>query len=332
MSFLVTGATGLIGHYILREILEEDHADEIIAYDLYPNMDLIKDIADSVTVVQGDILDKKKLFSIVEKYKPKYIIHGAALRYDTCFENPTDCIMVNCIGTNNIFDAAILAETKRVVFMSSQNVYGTNDSYYWKEKPLTVNEDDPSTAKQPYGTTKWVNEAMAHTYYVKHGLDTLGFRITGVWGHGRYGGKGTVCFLNEFIRDVGLEKKAEVPAKLLGRTNLTWAYGKNAAKWLVQSCYVDRPTRRIYNMGADPPYSFDDILEILRNLIPRVKIESPEGKPERTEASKRIGKFEGYIDCTRMYSELGFNREFNTEEAIRDFINFHREGEDLPLI
>ncbi len=332
MSFLITGATGLIGHYIIRELLNEDEKNKIIAYDLYPNMELIKDIADRITIVRGDILDKTKLVSVVEKYRPEYILHGGALRYDACYENPTECIKINCIGTNNVFDAALQVKARRVIYMSSGNIYGTADTYYWKKEPIIVDENDPSTSLQPYGVTKWVNEAMAHTYRIRHGLDTLGFRITGVWGHGRYGGKGTVGLMNEFIRDVGLEKAVEVPPTLMGRGNLTWVYGKNAAKWLVQSCYVESPARRIYCMGVSPPYSFGDVLKILRRLVPNAKIASTQGSSDSAEASKNLGKFEGYVDCARMYRELGFKQEFDTELAIKDFINSHREAASMPPI
>lgn len=331
MSFLVTGGTGLIGHYILREIIDKK-GGEIIVYDLYPNMALVEDIADRITIVQGNVLDRSKLFDLVEEYEPEYIVHGAAFRYDACSKNPTECIKVNCIGTNNIFDAAIQAKTKRVVYMSSQNIYGTADTYYWKKHPVIVDENDPSTSLQPYGVTKWVNEAMAHIYYVRYGLDSLGFRITGVWGHGRYGGEGTVGHMNAFVRDVGLGRTARVPPQLYGSKHLTWVYGKNAAKWLVQSCFIENPFRRVYCMGTNPPFAFDDIIVVLRSLFPNACITPAEESTEWAEGPKKMGKLEGYVDCTRMYDELGFKPHLDMKEAIRDFVNFHRKEAGMTLV
>jgi UDP-glucose 4-epimerase len=331
MSYLLTGATGLIGHYLIRELLKKEDVDNIVVYDLYPNIELIDDILSSVTVIQADILDKEKLLSTVKKYQPKYIIHGAALRYDACYEDPTECIRVNCIGTNNVFEAARFIDTERVVYMSSGNVYGSTRSYYWKEEPVTVNEDDPSTSMQPYGLTKWVNEVMARIYYEKYALDSIGFRITGVWGHGRYGGKGTVGYLNAYLRDVGLERDVEIPTKLRGRKNLTWVYGKNAAKWLIQACLIPELPRRVYCMGTKTPYSFNDVLEIVVRLIPGINVDN-ENKTNLSPSTKKKDRFGGVIDCRRMYEELGFEEDFNLEQSISDFLNYHRRNKGLPVI
>lgn len=183
-KFLVTGAFGCVGAWVVRELVLE--GVETAVFDLNPNPHRLQlllndDQLAQVQVIQGDITDGRAVAQAVADNAITHIIHLAALQVPFCKANPALGASVNVVGTVNVFEAARLAGLRHLVYASSMAVYGPKAEY----PPGPLANDAPHRPRTLYGAYKSANEATARVYYNDHGLSSLTLRPYTVYGPGR---------------------------------------------------------------------------------------------------------------------------------------------------
>ncbi|MEM2881764.1 MAG: NAD(P)-dependent oxidoreductase [Candidatus Bathyarchaeia archaeon] len=310
MKFLVTGGTGFIGSYFVRDIVGRGH--EVIAYDAVPNERALGDAAGKVEIVRGDVLDLALLLETMKRQGTDYLIHLAYLLILDSDQNPSRAVRVNCEGTNNVFDAALLAGVERVVWASSVSVYG-KASYYGGR---AVNEDDPPKPFNVYGACKVLNEFMGHYYYERKGLDNIGLRFTVAYGPGRL--RGGTAFASAMIENPALGKPVKVPN---GDSLVNWHYVKDIAKAIRLACEAKSPRYRVYNVGGESR-TVREAADYIRGLLPDAKIELEPGD----------WGWQMMFDFSRAEEDLGYRPSYTMEEGIREHINAVRRGAGLPEV
>ena len=126
-KILVTGAGGSIGSEICRqvakfkpkEIIILGHGENII-YQL--NMELVVKYSQhfTITPVIADVQDRKRIFEVMDKYKPDVVYHAAAHKHVPLMEiNPREAVKNNILGTRNVAEAASHARVKSFVMVST---------------------------------------------------------------------------------------------------------------------------------------------------------------------------------------------------------------------
>jgi nucleoside-diphosphate-sugar epimerase len=182
--FLVTGAMGCIGAWVVRNLVRE--GVETTLFDLSDNtqrLELImkrSEIA-QVTFVQGDITDTAVVHAAVTNNDITHIIHLAALQVPFCRANPPVGAAVNVVGTVNVFEAAKAAGIEQVVYASSVAVYGRKDEYPERLLP----HDAPLYPRNHYGVFKQANEGTARIYWQDDEIASIGLRPYTLFGPGR---------------------------------------------------------------------------------------------------------------------------------------------------
>jgi len=130
---LITGVCGTVGKELLNQLLKKN-VSQVVGFDHNENalFFLNQKYTDTsnVKLVLGDIRDRfevKKLMNGID-----IVLHTAALKHvEMCENAPRDAVQSNITGTQNIIDAAIDCEVKRVLFTSTDkavnptNVMGT---------------------------------------------------------------------------------------------------------------------------------------------------------------------------------------------------------------
>ena len=174
---LVTGGAGLIGSHIVELLLEEG-AREIRVLD-----NLIRGRLENLPVmrsdlplvfVQGDVRNRETVAEVVSGCD--YVFHQAAIRITLCAERPRECVDVLVGGTLNVFEAAVEAGVKKVVYASSASVYGAADEFPTDER------HHPYNNRTIYGAAKLMNEGIARSFHDMHGLPSVGLRYFNVYG------------------------------------------------------------------------------------------------------------------------------------------------------
>ena len=133
-TILITGGTGSFGKCFTKYVLEHYNPRKIIIYSRdefkqYIMQGEFKEYADRLRFFIGDVRDKERMRRAFEGVD--YVIHAAALKQvPTCEYNPNEAIRTNIHGAQNVIDAALDGDVKRVVALSTDkavnpvNLYG----------------------------------------------------------------------------------------------------------------------------------------------------------------------------------------------------------------
>jgi len=305
MVVLVTGGTGFIGSNVTKGLI--GRGEEVVVFDAMPNVNRLGEAKDKVEVVKGDILDIEDLFNVIKSYNVECIIH---LAYFTDIlgqeERPLKPIKINCIGFNNVLEAARIMGIKRVVWASSVAVYGPPE--YYSDQP--VNEDAPTKPTTVYGACKVLNEYMGKHYYEKFSLDNIGLRPTVIYGPGRWY-RGLSTFTYDLFAKPALGKPTKVS---FGDQKVNWMYVKDVAKAFLLACYVKETKHKIFNLTGQVA-TVGEAAQCVKKLIPDAVIEVEPGGKE---------KWPAHLDTTRAQEELGYTPSYNLEEGFKEYIDIIR--------
>src|SRR6185295_14644791 len=174
-TFLITGAHGFIGAWIIKHLLEADA--RVVIFDRSSDPQRLRlimspDQISRAEVVIGDITEAGALSPVIEKYGVTNVIHLAGVQVPTCRANPFLGATVNVIGTINVFEAVrqSAGQIRKVVYASSAAVFGGTED----ERPMTE-ADDPLPLSH-YGVFKRCNEGNARIYFLDNGIDSIGLR------------------------------------------------------------------------------------------------------------------------------------------------------------
>lgn len=126
-TILVTGAGGSIGSEICRQVVKYKPSKLIILGHGENSIYLINEelngkLLGSVEVIPviADVQDRERMFEQISKYKPDIVYHAAAHKHVPLMEyNPTEAVKNNVIGTKNTAEAALNADVKRFVLVST---------------------------------------------------------------------------------------------------------------------------------------------------------------------------------------------------------------------
>lgn len=131
-SILITGGTGSFGKRFVSHLLANYNPKKIIIY----SRDELKQFemqqvydAPCMRYFIGDVRDKERLIAAMRDVD--FVVHAAALKQVPAAEyNPNECIKTNINGAQNVIDAAIATNIKRVIALSTDkaanpvNLYG----------------------------------------------------------------------------------------------------------------------------------------------------------------------------------------------------------------
>jgi len=131
-KILITGGTGTIGYHLTRRLLQEDPAViRIFSRDEYKQFNMSLDFqehAHKLRFLIGDVRDQQRLSRAMEGID--YIFHLAAMKHvPACEYNPFEAVQTNVIGTQNVIQAALQNNVKKVLFTSSDKAVSPINTY-----------------------------------------------------------------------------------------------------------------------------------------------------------------------------------------------------------
>ena len=169
---LVTGGAGFIGSHVCKALNQAGYLP--ISYD---NLSRGNEWAVKWgPLLKGDLLNLDHLKKVIEEYKPKAVLHLAALAYvGESVKKPQLYFKNNVVGTLNLLEAMMENSVNILVFSSSCAVYGNPIE-------IPIDENHPTNPINPYGQSKLMIENILQNYDKAYGLRTFSLRYFNVAG------------------------------------------------------------------------------------------------------------------------------------------------------
>ena len=143
-KILVTGASGQLGSYVLREL--KQRGEETIAWSKQPNVELFDTACQSIDLAKVD-----EVAEAFEAAKPDIVIHAAAMSgVGACFRDPPQARQTNVTATRMLAELADRHKA-RLVYVSTDLVFDGNKKWYKETDcpaPLSVYGNSKASAER----------------------------------------------------------------------------------------------------------------------------------------------------------------------------------------
>jgi dTDP-glucose 4,6-dehydratase len=175
MRLLVTGGCGFIGSNFIRYVLEHYQPESVTNVDLLTYAGSLVTTADfplrfgeRYEFIRADIADREAIQQIISRHSYYALINFAAESHvDRSVVSPADFIHSNVVGTTVLLETARDCGVKRLVQVSTDEVYGSNES------AIPSTEAAPLNPSSPYSASKAAADLLALAYHKTYGLDVV---------------------------------------------------------------------------------------------------------------------------------------------------------------
>jgi CDP-glucose 4,6-dehydratase len=177
---LVTGATGLVGGWLVRRLLNLGAEIVCLVRDWIPQSELINSrLIEQVKVVRGDVRDQELLERTLGEYEIISVFHLAAqTTVGVANRNPVSTFDVNIRGTWALLEACRRSPRVQQIVMAS------SDKAYGDQPVLPYNERTPLQGQHPYDVSKSCADLIGQTYAKTYGLPVAITRCGNFYGGG----------------------------------------------------------------------------------------------------------------------------------------------------
>ena len=309
---LVTGATGLVGAWLCRELLERGSYVVTYICDWDPQSELLRSgVVNRTNVVNGRLEEADVIERAINLHEVDTVIHlGAQTIVGTAFRSPRQTFEANIAGTWNVLDACRLHPSlvKRVVVASSDKAYGTSPV-------LPYTEDMPLQGRAPYEVSKSCTDLIAQSYAVTYGLPVTIARCGNIYGGGDLNWSriipGTVRSILQkqvpYIRSDGKAVRDYIHVR-----DVVTAY-------LHLADHADQPgmAGEGFNFSDESPLSVMDIY--------RAVCDAMDGWVEPFIANKAADEIpDQRLDASKARERLGWRPTLGLDEGMRDTVEWYR--------
>ncbi|QER42863.1 NAD-dependent epimerase/dehydratase family protein [Thermodesulfobacterium sp. TA1] len=176
----VTGATGLLGSWLVKRLVEVKADVICLIRDWVPQSELIlSGFLDKVKVVRGDVRDQELIERVLGEYEIDTVFHLAAQTIvGIANRNPVSTLDTNIRGTWVLLEACRRSSTvKQIIVASSDKAYG-------EHKILPYTEENPLQGKHPYDVSKSCADLIAQMYAYTYRLPVVITRCGNLYGGG----------------------------------------------------------------------------------------------------------------------------------------------------
>jgi CDP-glucose 4,6-dehydratase len=177
---LVTGATGLVGGWLVRRLIDAGADVVCLVRDWVPQSELARSpLIDQVKIVRGDVIDQALLERALGEYEINTVIHLAAQTIVTIANrNPASTFESNIRGTWALMEACRRSPVvKQIVMASSDKAYGD-------QQDLPYAEESALKGRHPYDVSKSCADLIAQSYATTYSLPVAVTRCGNFYGGG----------------------------------------------------------------------------------------------------------------------------------------------------
>ncbi len=272
--FLVTGAKGFIGAWIVKVLAERGAPLTVLDIDAgFHRLNAILDEEQlrGINFIQGDVTRQADLDRVVAENGITHVLHLAGMQVPGCAADPVRGATINVLGTLNVFEVARKRkdQVQRIVYASSAAVFGPEEFY----GGATVPEGAPLHPGTHYGVFKQCNEGNARVYFQNDGISSAGIRPWAVYGAGRDIGMSSGP--TKAIKAAVLRRPYVIG--FTGKTDLQ--YVRDIARIFIGCAEMEAPGAKVYTPRGNV-IRVEDFISTLERVLPQASgLIRAQGKP-----------------------------------------------------
>lgn len=307
LRVFISGATGFVGSHLIRLL----NPSEFTVYGCsYPE----KPPPSAKNIFFCDIRSEKEVFEAIERIKPRWIFHLAAIsNIKHSWEVRKETLETNLMGTFYLFEALRqFAPEARILFVSSSDIYG---GLAPSEKILI--EEDPFEIVSPYAFSKAAGELLCDFYQKIEKLDILIARPFPHTGPGQ--SPDFVC--SDWASQIARIERGEAePVIKVG--NLDVRRDFTDVRDVVKAYLLILKKGKkgeIYNVCRGKAISLREILKLLLSFSSSgIQVQTDSRKLRKADIPFLVG------DNQKIKKEIGWTPEIPLERSLRDLLEYWR--------
>jgi CDP-glucose 4,6-dehydratase len=309
---LVTGATGIVGSWMVRRLLAEGADVVTLVYDWDPQSELIRSGDVSRThVVSGGLEDLTAVDRAVNVHETDTVIHlGAQTLVGAALRNPLPTFEANIRGTYHLLEVCRIHRdmVKSVVVASSDKAYG-------EVSELPYAEDMPVAGKHPYDVSKSCADLLAGAYAHTYELPITVARCGNVYGGGDLNWSrivpGTIRSLLAGQRPI-LRSDGTLTRDYIYVLDVVDGYLR-----LAQRAAEDGVRGEAFNFSPGAPISVLEMTHTIQRLMGREELAPVILDQARAEIRDQ------YLDSTRAAERLGWTSRYSLDAGLGETIEWY---------
>lgn len=311
-SVFVTGATGLLGSWLVEALLNRGATVTCLIRDWVPASRLATTGSwEQVNVVRGELETYELLLRVLNEYEINTVFHlGAQAIVGTSSRSPLSTFEANIRGTWNLLEACknLGRMIERIVVASSDKAYGSHDQ-------LPYQEEFPLQGRFPYDVSKSCADLIAFSYFHTYHTPLAITRCGNLFGGGDLNFNRLVPGA---IRSILQDEPPLIRSD--GKYIRDYFYIRdavNAYLLLAEKLPAERVVGQAFNIGHERPLAVLEMVDLLLELM---------GKPGLrpiilNEASHEIRK--QFLDCSKARHVLGWQPVFTLEQGLSETISWY---------
>lgn len=324
MKVLVTGATGFLGKYVVKELVAEGYFVRAFGRNEAVGQSLV---SEQVEFFKGDLSSKQ---AVEEACKGvEMVVHAGAL--STVWGPWESFYQANVFGTQHVLEACRTNKISRLVYVSSPSIYAA------PKDQIGIKEEDAPTENHlnNYIKSKLLSEKLFPAY---PDVPSIILRPRGLFGIG------DTSILPRVLK---LSQKIGIPLIKEGKQLMDMTCVENVALAIALALKADRAEGQVYNITNGEPTPFKGLieealqglelpirykklpafllgglassLEVLYRLLPL------KGEPPLTRYTYYLLRYSQTLDISKAREELGYEPRISIKEGIAQYVQDYRK-------
>ncbi|MBU4380855.1 NAD-dependent epimerase/dehydratase family protein [Candidatus Parcubacteria bacterium] len=287
-KILVTGASGFVGQNLVHNL--ESLGATVCGLD--------------ETV---DLRDFEQIKGAFLEFNPEVVFHlGALVDLSRDFKVAQNCVDINIKGALNVLEACVQAKVSKIVFMSTQEVYGNSKTPYKENQPLLP----PS----PYAISKVAGESFCKYYKTVCNLDYSIVRMSTAYGSFQQNTRLIPTIINKALRGENIDLNS-------GQKERDYIFVEDAVSGLVKIALSKKALGLEFNLGGGKSYKLE---YLARKIVELCKSKSTINLGVFPD---RVGEADMMLSSIARAKEiLGWQPENSLENGLLKTINWFKNG------
>jgi CDP-glucose 4,6-dehydratase len=314
---LVTGATGLLGGWLVKRLVEAEANIVCLVRDWIPQCEFVRaGLIEKVQVVRGDIRDQALLERVLGEYEIDTVFHLAAQTIvSIANNNPISTFETNIAGTWALLEAARRSpNVGRIVVASSDKAYGDQDH-------LPYSEDTPLQGRHPYDVSKSCADLIASAYAETFGLPVAVTRCGNFYGGGDLNWNRIVPGT---IRSVFRDERPIIRSDGTYKRDYLFVEDGAGAYMQLAEHMARKPelNGHAFNFSNENPVTVLHLVEQILGLM------GSNLQPIIQDRAKNEIRHQ-YLSATKAQQVLGWRPQFNLDQGLRRTMDWYKTFFDV---